>query len=304
MGQRKRSFKLPLQTRKGLYGYLFIFPLIIGVACFFFPFMIRTIIFSFNKIEVQESGYTLLFQGIQYYRDAFVSNPKFLPLLVESLTGLASDIPVIIIFSLLISTLLNQKFKGRIIARICFFIPVLLTAGIVGQVENSTNLVGMVETGRMTSDSLGGGQLSYITNLVSSFQFGQGLIQLVVSVAEQSYRILQRSGIQIFVFLAGLQDISPSIYEAAKVEGCDPWQLFWKITVPMISPQILVNTIYTIVDTFTNADVEIFNYLNDIAFNQNQYGYSTAMSLVYLVAVGLVLGLAGTIITRFVHYNQ
>ena len=304
MGRRKSSFRLPLQTRKGLYGYLFILPLIVGVACFFFPFMIRTIIFSFNKIEVQESGYTLLFQGVQYYRDAFLSNPNFLRMLVESLLGLASDIPVIIIFSLLISTLLNQKFKGRIIARICFFIPVLLTAGIVGQVENSTNLVGMVETGRMTSDSLGGEQLSYITDLVSSFQFGQGLIQLVVSVAEQSYRNLQRSGIQIFVFLAGLQDISPSIYEAAKVEGCDPWQLFWKITVPMISPQILVNTIYTIVDTFTNADVEIFNYLNDIAFNQNQYGYSTAMSLVYLVAVGLVLGLAGTVITRFVHYNQ
>lgn len=211
MNNKKKLWKLSLQRKQGVYGYLFILPLIIGVAFFFLPYIVNTIVFSFNKIQIEDNGYVLIFQGAQYYYDALFSNPDFIRLAVESLLNIATDIPVIVIFSMIIATLLNQKFKGRVVARICFFIPVLLTAGIVGQIENSTNLMGMLENERMSGNSLGGEQLAYVTSLFSSIQFGQELIQLVVSVAEQSYRILQHSGIQIFVFLAGLQDI-PLLY--------------------------------------------------------------------------------------------
>ena len=105
----KKKKGLSLEKKQGMYGYLFILPLIIGAVFLFYPNIIKTFIFSLNEINIEKGGYSLTFQGFKYYKDAFTSDPDFIRLFVGSLMGLITDVPIILIFSLLISTLLNQQ---------------------------------------------------------------------------------------------------------------------------------------------------------------------------------------------------
>ena len=125
---------------------------------------------------------------------------------------------------------------------------------------------------------------------------GQGIIDVVAAAADQVQTVVQSAGMQIFILLAGLQEISPSLYEAAKVEGCDGWQLFWKITFPMIMPQLIVCAIYTVANIYVQTGGALSSYINMVAYNQNEYGYATAMSLLYFLGVGVMLGAAAVII--------
>ena len=115
---------------------------------------------------------------------------------------------------------------------------------------------------------------------------------------------MQASGIQIFILLAALQEIPGSLYEAAKVEGCDGWSLFWKITFPMVSPQLVVCGVYTVVDAYSSVSNTLSPYTEQVAFRLNQYGYATAMNFLYFLAVGLVLLVLGGIVSRLVFFND
>ena len=112
------------------------------------------------------------------------------------------------------------------------------------------------------------------------------------------------SFIQIFIFLAALQEVPDALYEAAKVEGCSGWELFWKITIPLISPQIVVAFVYSLVDSYVRSDSQLFNYIHNLAFGQSQYAYATAMYWIYFLCIGIIIALSGRIMSAFVHYNN
>ncbi len=299
----KKGFSL--ERKKAVAGLFFISPLILGLLVVFLPNMIQTFRFTLNDIVIDKGAYHLEYLGLANFTTALTIDPQFIRLLVESIRQLVTDIPVILIFSLFVASILNQKFRGRLLARSIFFVPVILATGIIAKIESVTDIMNIVEVGRQgASSGEATANLAVFTQLLSSLNFNDSLINVVVGAANGIYRIVQSSGIQIFIFMAALQEVPHALYEAANVEGCSKWELFWKITLPMISPQILVCGVYTIVDTFSKPNSPMFEYVNRLAFAQNQYGLATAMYMMYFLCIALILAAAGAVMSKFVFYNE
>ena len=293
-----------LINRRNRIGYFFIFPLILGVLLIFIPNLIQTAQFSISQIQIGTSGYTLDYKGVENYVTAFTTDPFFIRYSLQSLGKLASTVPVLVIFSLFIATLLNQKFRGRLVARAIFFVPVILSTGIISAVETleggGIDFLATVGSDRLqtgTTDTMQGLQ---IDALLLSMDFSPTLISIVTGAVSGIYSIVQQSGMQIFILLAALQEIPTPLYEAARVEGCNSWEVFWKITFPMISPQLAVCVVYTIIDSYSRSDSALFSYINNLAFGQNQYELATAMYLSYLVFLAFFIGVVFFLLSRLV----
>ena len=108
----------------------------------------------------------------------------------------------------------------------------------------------------------------------------------------------------MLIFLAGLQSISPAIYESCSIDGASSWETFWKITFPMISPMILVNAVYTVIDSFTSADNNVMRYIDTIYEEGDGMVKSSAMSWIYFLIVLILLGIVGGIISSFIFYQR
>jgi len=300
-----RKRRLSAEQKRLRHGYIFCLPLIIGLVFMFFPNMVQTIIFTLNDIDLGKDGYVLSWVGMRNYKRAFTENPHFYIYLKQTLEHILVNLPVVTIFSLFLAVVLNQNFKGRILARTIFFIPVLLATGVVASIENTSNLFGMVSSKTIdTGTNVDWSQLQGLKSVLLSLNFSDTLINIVASAADGIYNIVQVSGIQIMILLAGLQEIPVSLYEAAKVEGCDSWSLFWKITFPVISPQLVVCGVYTVVDSYNSVNNTFASYTHMVAFSQNQYGYATAMNFIYFAIIGLCLAVLGVVVSRYVYYNN
>lgn len=291
-----RKNKSALFEKRARYGYIFIAPLILGVCLIFIPNLIETFMYSVCEIDTA-NNFKLNLSGFGFYKEAFRSDPQFLPLLGDNLKDLVINVPIIVIYSLFIATLLNQEFKGRVIARIIFFIPVLLATGVLSDTDSTALLYTGAGQVIDTGVSSGSG-FADMTTLLSSLSFPKPLIDVVTGAVSNIYTITRSSGLQIFIFLAGLQEIPTSVYEAASIEGCSKWELFWKITFPMIAPQIAVNAIYTIAISATDNNA-LLTYSNTLAFGESNYSLSTAMNIIYLLALGVFVMIVLALIGKF-----
>lgn len=282
-----------LQKRAGIF---FIFPLLLGILFILIPNLFMTFQFSLNDIVIQgDKGYTLVSKGFKYYVYALRSDANFIPDLVLSYQKMLVDVPVILIFSIFIANLLNQKFHGRGIARAVFFIPILLSTGIFDAIEAATQ-TSMGSLSITTGSSIDSMMSFNAADLLNNINFNPVLIGIVKSAIANIYQILKLSGMQIFIFLAGLQEIPDYMYEAAEVEGCSKWESFWKITFPMLIPQMMVNFVYTIVDSGQGGDV--LGYANQICNVQGNYGLGTAMIILYLLTLAVLLAIVFWIFAR------
>ena len=108
----------------------------------------------------------------------------------------------------------------------------------------------------------------------------------------------------MLIFLAGLQSISPAIYEACRIDGATAWETFWKITFPMISPMILVNAVYTIIDSFTTESNVVMTFISSVYEKPDGDVLSSAMSWIYfLIVIGIIALFAG-IFSSVVFYQR
>ncbi len=289
--------KIALFEKRAYYGYIFIAPLILGVCLIFIPNLIQTFRFSVSN-AASEIGASLRFTGFHAYKEAVTEDPNFIPLLLSNLQDMIIKIPVILIYSLFISTLLNQRFKGRIVARIIFFVPVILAAGALSSTDSFALYYS--GTGQVIDTGMASGASAFsdMAALLSMMNFPSVLTGIVVDAVSNVYEVARSSGLQIFIFLAGLQEIPGAIYEAAEIEGCSKWETFWKITLPMISPQIAVNAIYTIA-AFADSENMLLTYASDLAFGENQFTLATAMNIMYLLALGIIVIVVLFILKKF-----
>ena len=131
---------------------------------------------------------------------------------------------------------------------------------------------------------------------------GVRAFEKVFEIIDNIYDVAIASGIQIIIFLSGLQTISSSMYEAAEIEGCTKWESLWKITFPMISSLFLVNWIYTVIDFCMRSDNEVIEKIQDVMISQMKYGLASAMSWVYFVLILAFIGISSLIISRGVYY--
>ena len=302
--RRNGKLRLSLTGKEAVWGIFFILPFLIGFFGIFLPMIIDSIRFSFSNMEVGQTGYVLTKaakNGWEHYIRALTIDPDFNMLLINSVLSMLVRVPLIIIFSFFAATLLNQKFKGRAIARSIFFFPVILTSGVVLGLENSDLLV------RTLSDvDMSASQMENFLNvsrfLMEYTNLPRPIISYLTTAVNGIYDIVVASGVQILIFLAGLQSISPSLYEASSMEGATAWENFWKITFPMISPMILVNSVYTIIDMFTNETNEMMNEIKTTIFSEVKYGFGSAMAWIYFVCIAIILLIAGYLISRKVFY--
>lgn len=305
---RAKKRRFTLEQRKMVSGYMFIMPFLIGLVVFFIFPLVQSIIFSFNNLEVTSTGYKLSYVGLANFRKAFFVDPQFRQVLVSSITQMITNVPLIVIFSFFAATLLNQEFKGRAFARAVFFLPVILTSGVIVAIENSDMLLNMARSS-FEKEAVSGAASSVVQalelrRLLLQARMNPTFIGYITGAIDNIYNVITASGVQILVFLAGLQTISPSLYEAAIVEGATGWEKFWKITFPMVSPLILVNVVYSIIDSFTRPTNRVMQMIMDSAFRQTAYGYSSAIAWIYFITIMLILGAAVSIISKGVFYQE
>lgn len=308
--QPKKRRIASLDRRKARSGWLFVLPFVIGFVLIYLPVIFDSIKYSFQRISVQAGGGVVTeFVGWQNYEEALINDPKFAQTLLVGIQELLFDIPAIIIFSLFMAVLLNQKMAGRAVFRAIFFIPVILSTGLMESI-NAQNI--MAEYGEETDSISNSGQSTTaelvsaidIEYLFSNMKVGTEIVDYVVSAINNIYDIVNRSGVQMLIFLAGLQSISPAIYESCQIDGASSWETFWKITFPMISPMILVNAVYTIIDSFTTDSNTVMKFIAAKYTQTNGNVISSAMSWIYFLIVMLIVGVVAAIFSGVVFYQK
>ena len=209
-----------------------------------------------------------------------------------------------LVLSFVIAVILNQDFKGRTLARAIFFLPVILSSGVLPGIESQNEFYNMMAgISEEVANASGVNLSAALEDLLSVSGVGGGVFDVLFQMIDAIYDIVMASGIQIIVFLSGLQAISPSLYEAADVEGCTAWEALWKITFPMVSPLLLVNAIYTIIDFFMKNDNRVMERINEL-FQRLEFGHVSAMYWIYFAVALAFIGIASIIISRGVHYYE
>lgn len=264
--------------RKALVGFTFVLPWLIGfLALFLFP-LVRTILISFGQAGTNMLSVKLT--GFQHYVYAFTEDIGFLPKFFIVIRDTLVNSVLIIILSFYISTLLNRKVKGRGVFRVICFLPVMLGTGFVMQLLLNQNV---------DSSSINTVKELLLPKEVVMY-LGPDITNAVMFFLDQLTVILWHSGVQILIFLSGLQSIPSTLYEAAKVDSATEWESLWFITMPMMAPMFLLNIVYTIVDSFNDSGNQLSEHIRQYAFKWSQQEYAAAMGCIYLTFVLLIVG--------------
>ena len=288
--QKKKVRKgrgISYESRQAFTGFMFVLPWFLGFLLFFAIPCFQSLQFSFSKVAVFE-GYACTWAGMQNYISLLTSGATYLQALVSTLTDLAVNVPVILIFSLFVAVLLNRKFIGRGLVRAIFFLPVIVTTGVVMTTFQSTGDAEDVMAGEVNNGIMF--QTANATDFLLSLGLDDTLTEYMQMIADRIFGVVWDSGIQILLFLAALQGISPSLYEASDVEGATAWETFWLITFPNVSPIILVNIVYTIVDTFSDTDNKVLDEIDamlNVTFN---FGGAAAASWTFFIIILAIIG--------------
>ena len=304
-GLLKKRKRVSLDSRKARAGYLFVLPFILGIVLLYLPILLDSIWFSMTKANNSDPFNVVYeFVGLEYYMDAFTKNTTFTTNLVSGVQQLIFEVPAVIIFSLFIAVVLNQKMLGRAAFRAIFFLPVIVSTGIMETINMNDIMSSHTQDGIDDgSGSNGANQIIStldVERLFANMKVGGELVTYVVGIVNNVYNIINYSGVQMLIFLAGLQSISPSIYEACRIDGATGWETFWKVTFPMISPMILVNAVYTIIDAFTRTDNNMIQYIQ----GQLQKHPATAMSWIYFLVIMLIIAAFAAIASTFIFYQR
>ena len=296
--------KVGLMGRRAVYGYLFILPFIIGFIFFMVKPLVQSLIMSLSEVTISTQGFSMVYNNFANFKKAFLVDADFNRMLVEGIGQMILRSAATIVFSFFVALLLNQNFKGRTLARSIFFLAVILSSGVLVGLENNNSLMAQIKDTIEEAGSANSITQVLERILVPSAQGLNGIssktFAYVFQIIDSIYDVAMASGIQIIIFLSGLQNISPSMYEAAQMEGCTAWESLCKITIPMISPLLPVCWVYTIVDFFMKSDNEIMTKINDnmVAL---AYGFSSAMAWIYFIVCIALIGISSAIISKVVY---
>ncbi|MGO4936063.1 carbohydrate ABC transporter permease [Fundicoccus sp. Sow4_H7] len=282
---KKRIKTNKINRRKAITGILFLLPWLIGFFIFVLWPLGQSFYFSLNTIRLRPTGRVYRFDGLDNYRDIFLKDMFFVQELLGYFISVSLRVPVIVVFSLLIAMLLNSKIKLKGFFRSIFFLPVIIVSG---PVMNQLMSQGAAQIPML--------DMSTINQILLSF-LPMWLATPIATLFAEMILILWNSGVQILIFLAALQKIDKSLYEAAKIDGGSAWECFWKITLPVLKPMILLNALYTLI-TLSNSDQNsVINLIYNNMFAATRgYGFASAMAWMYAI---IVLGLVGVIFFLF-----
>ena len=285
--------RLTLKQRNAITGILFISIWVFGFLFFFFIPLIQNFQLSLTDARlntIREDTYQFI--GIQNYIEAFTVDIEFVPYLVQTIQNLIIDVPFILAFSLAVALLVVRPGRWRVLFQAIFFLPVVIGSAIV--------------IGRMF-DQVGNSLVLFRGQTAQQFLYiylGDRL-PAFMNFLNRSVFVLWRSGVQILIFIAGLKSIDPALYEAAEVDGANGWNSFWKITLPMLSPVILFNIVYTIIDSFTDYFNTVLRYIRVVTFQSSEMrmGYPSALGNIYFIIVFILVIIVFALVSRITFYR-
>jgi len=289
MQKKKRKKSVSIDKKMSRHGWVFVAPVVIGFIFFYAYILGKSFIFSFQDISAGESSFITSWVGIEHFKRALLVDVGFVRSLTDSVLTMLYNVPLIIVFSLFTATILNEKLPGSAFFRAVFFIPAVLVTGAIADssigntLANSMQNITGVETG-MISSQQGMFSVEDLQNILGSALAYNKIFEFLVSSINNIFNVVKLCGVQILLFIAGLQSLSPSIYEAAHIEGANGWDRYWKITFPLIIPIIYVNIIYSVIDSFVGASNPIMSLVYELGIGQSKIGYASALSWMYFAA--------------------
>lgn len=299
----KLAFKKERHKVK-LTGLCFLIPWLIGVVTFYMRPLISSLYYSFSDVFLTVNGLNVQFLGIDNYSRLFLEDAEFSRRLITTVGSTLYRLPLVLVFSIFIAILLNNKFRGRLFFRGVFFIPIIIAAGYVISIINGNATADMLSTA-ISSDSSDASTsmmtIDSVKNLLVQFGISESVMDTLLGYISNIFNMLWYSGIQILLFLAALQGIPGSYREVADIEGITEWQYFWKITLPMISPTILINIVYTVVDGFTDTSNSFMMSINT-ATQGMEFAKAAAMAWIYFAVILVLLGMIFALVGKRVLY--
>lgn len=300
--KKKRKKTSDFYRRQDRWAMLMMTPWLIGVVLFFLKPLVEVIVYSLNDVQVTLGGLEQSWVGIENFKYVLREHATFYQDLFLTFSQALPNTVLIIFFSLFAAVLLNGKFKFRGAARVLFFLPIVLATDLI-----SVSLVGVSleesagSGGGAATQSLSGAMM-LVNFLIDGMGLPPSIISTILGVITNVFETIKLSGVQILIFLAGLQSVSPSMYEVAKMEGATAYETFWKVTLPTVSPLVLTNVIYTLTDNLMRT--KLITTIQTTAFGSAQYGYSAAMSVSFLLLTLVVVGIVSLILGKVVFYND
>lgn len=274
-----------LKQRENMMGYIFILPWLIGIIVLVIYPLLQSFQFSLNNIRMLPTGRVMKFIGIDNYTRIFLEDPNFILSLKSYITETIIAVPVIVAFALIIAMLLNGKIKFRGLFRLIFFLPVIIASG---PVMNQLADQGAASIPMLNITMIEQTLDAYLPNF---------LVESISGVFSNMVMLLWYSGVQILIFLAAIQKIDTSLYEAAKIDGGSGWECFWKITLPTIKPMMLLNAVYTIIFLSNNEQNSLIVLIyNTMLSATGGYGYASAMAWCYSVIVSILVALFAVLV--------
>lgn len=295
-----KGSKLTNAKRNSLIGFSFTIPWVIGFIFLFLIPLIKTVLYSFSSISIGKSGFELSFVGVRNYRATFSEDPNNLRMVLTSIGNVVVTVIVVVVFSLFLAILLNQDFRGRSLARVIFALPIIIASGVVIVLLKENVLQQNMGSSDTAATLFQGNGLLDFLKLMG---LPDNIVGMFENILNNIFDMVWRSGMQIILFLSALQSIPSSSYEAAKIEGATAWESFWFVTFPMISPFLLVNIVYTIIDTFTDSTNTVMSKIFSLVSGV-EYEKAAAFSIVYFILVLLVVGLVYIIMNKRIIYSE
>ena len=275
-----KKIDFTLKKREALIGLAFMLPWVIGLLVFTMYPLIYSIWLSLCQVEFSPNGIVTSFVGMQWYKEIFTADARFMEDIVETLKSIVFTTPMVLVAAIILALMLNRPLRGRAFFRMLYFFPVIIISGPV-----MSKLMANQATTIIQPD-----QYAIYTVL----QNLPGILAVPLCyIFDNIVTILWYSGVQMLIILAGLQKIGDPIYEAASIDGASSWQKFWKITLPHLRPMILVSAAYTIVDLSGMTTTPIHKLImNNMMDTEKPYSYSSALSWLYTIIVLVIILIA------------
>lgn len=278
---KKPKIKLgKLEKREARAGYFFILPWLIGVVLFLLYPLGQSFYYMWYNIRITPLGTNFIYVGTGNFTQIWLENPEFPQQLVTYIWQTIVEVPVIVVFALIIAMMLNGKIRMRGFFRLIFFLPVIIVSGPVMNM--------LVSEGAASIPAMN------VQSVVAAFDtfLPTKMAQSIGEMFSNMIMILWYSGVQILIFLSALQKVDPSLYEAAKIDGGSNWECFWKITLPSIKPMIMLNAVYSVIFLSGNEQNALINMIEAAMFSgtkEKGYGYASAMAWMYAVVITLIV---------------
>ena len=292
-------FGKTIEQRRNSVAYGFLLPWLIGLIAFFFVPFFEALYQMFFDMRIEETGVSYTYVGFKVFKEVLFESSAHIRMLLGSIGSTLRDAVLIVIFSLIVAVLLNKPFPGRGFCRALMALPIIVSSGVLMQVFKGDLLLNSVESSAEATIFQG----IVIEETLMQMGMPVSAINMISNAVSSILDLIWQSGIQILLFVGGMQSIPKTYYEVCSVEGASPWQSFWRVTFPMLSPFLMLNFVYASIDSFTLPTNEVIGEINEY-FHNVMYSQATVLSMAYFLLVLVVVGISGLIISKRVFYVE